>query len=62
MLQVEASAGGYMLSQSIRAETCATVGSAKKRESLTSRYRIRPDHVLFLRDVAFESGIMKVTR
>lgn len=63
---IHAAAGGVgqtavMLSQSIGAEVFATVGSAKKKEILMTRYSIPEDHIFFSRDVSFEAGILALT-
>lgn len=63
---IHAAAGGVgqtaiMLSQSIGAEIFATVGSARKKELLMTRYGILDDHIFFSRDVSFEDGIMNKT-
>lgn len=64
---IHAAAGGVgqaaiMLSQSIGAEIFATVGNARKKEFIMSRYGLREDHIFFSRNVSFEDGIMKMTR
>ena len=64
---IHAAAGGVgqtaiMLSQSIGAEIFATVGNARKKEFLMSRYGIYEDHIFFSRDASFEDGIMNLTR
>lgn len=51
-----------MLSQFIGAEIFATVGNARKKEFIMSRYGLREDHIFFFRDVSFEIGIMDITR
>lgn len=63
---IHAAAGGVgqaaiMLSQSIGAEIFATVGNARKKEFIMSRYGLREDHIFFSRDVSFETGIMAMT-
>ena len=64
---IHAAAGGVgqaaiMLSQSIGAEIFATVGNARKKEFIMSRYGLREDHIYFSRDVSFEDGITNMTR
>jgi emericellamide synthase (highly reducing iterative type I polyketide synthase) len=43
------------------AEVFATVGSATKREFLTSRYGIKDDHIFSSRDTSFGQGIRQMT-
>ncbi|KAL8832103.1 MAG: hypothetical protein Q9191_000460 [Dirinaria sp. TL-2023a] len=64
---IHAAAGGVgqaaiMLSQSIGAEIFATVGNARKKEFIMTRYGLREDHIFFSRDIFFENGIMDITR
>lgn len=51
-----------MLSQSIGAEIFATIGNARKKEFIMSRYGLREDHIFFSRNVFFEIGIIDITR
>ena len=63
---IHAAGGGVgqaaiMLSQSIGAEIFATVGNARKKELIMSRYGLREDHIFFSRDSSFEKGILDIT-
>lgn len=52
-----------MLAQLIRAEVFVTVGSAEKRQFLSSRYGIPEDHIFNSRDASFaQEGVMKATQ
>ena len=64
---IHAAAGGVgqaaiMLSQSIGAEIFATVGTARKKEFMMSKYGLQEDHIFFSRAVSFEDGVMNMTR
>ena len=63
---IHAAAGGVgqaaiMLAKFMGAEIYATVGNARKKDLIVSRYGIREDHIFYSRDVSFEDGIMHIT-
>ncbi|KAL8339056.1 hypothetical protein RB598_007393 [Gaeumannomyces tritici] len=63
---IHAAAGGVgqaavMLARMIGAEVYATVGSAAKKDFLTSTYGVPEDHIFYSRDVSFAEAVRRAT-
>ncbi|KAG8157399.1 hypothetical protein KVR01_012783 [Diaporthe batatas] len=63
---IHAAAGGVgqaalQVARHLQLEIFATVGSAEKRELVTTHYGVSDDHVFSSRDLTFRAGVMAVT-